>query len=470
MGILILYILLICIWHSILFFGYDLGLNVILFMIPLLVLIYYSFKKCKKINNKYGLLFMIPIILLSCGYFIYDNTVMKVLNGIVITLLFTLLYLYTIKPTYVIGNIIRDIFSIICEPFNVIDKFYREIKPIKHENKTIINYNVKNKVISVIIILPIVLIVLLLLGSADMMFNNLFSGFYKFLGNIININIDDIFARIIIIFALFTYLGSVIYFLMYNYKDLNIVSNSSKKIENFTVKLLLTVLNFIYVVFDIIQIRSLFFHQVSTGIKYAEYARSGFFQLMIISIINLVIILVTKKVKEKDNGYIKISSLIMVFLTLIIIISSFMRMNLYEAAYGYTFLRLTVYLTLITEIILLLPTVFYIIKDNINIVKYYLIILTVVYTIFGLSPIDYIIAKRNINRYYNDSKLDIEYLMNYSYDNISLLVDLYNKTDDNELKTDLYNYLKTMKNDSKIKSFQEYNISRSKGLNVKIKK
>jgi len=122
-----------------------------------------------------------------------------------------------------------------------------------------------------------------------------------------------------------------------------------------------------------------------------------------------------------------------------------------------------VYITLITEVILLIPTVFYIIKDKINIVKYYMIILTVVYTLFGLSPIDYIIAKRNINRYYNDKKLDIEYLENYSYDNLSLLVDLYNDTDDKEIKDSLYTYFDILKNDAKINGFQEYNISRDLG-------
>ena len=59
----------------------------------------------------------------------------------------------------------------------------------------------------------------------------------------------------------------------------------------------------------------------------------------------------------------------MVFLTLIIIVSSFYRMNLYEQAYGYTLLRLGVYVALITEGILLIPTVVYIVKDKINILN-----------------------------------------------------------------------------------------------------
>ena len=53
MGNLILYILIICIYNSILFFGKRLGLNVILFNIPLLLFMIYVFKRNKIIKDYY---------------------------------------------------------------------------------------------------------------------------------------------------------------------------------------------------------------------------------------------------------------------------------------------------------------------------------------------------------------------------------------------------------------------------------
>ena len=39
------------------------------------------------------------------------------------------------------------------------------------------------------------------------------------------------------------------------------------------------------------------------NINYADYARQGFFQLMFVSVINLIVILVTKKYAAKNNKY-----------------------------------------------------------------------------------------------------------------------------------------------------------------------
>ena len=101
----------------------------------------------------------------------------------------------------------------------------------------------------------------------------------------------------------------------------------------------------------------------STILNYAQYARQGFFQLMIVSIINLVTILISKKKENGDenNTFTRCMSLIMIVFTFIIVISAGMRMHFYESAYGYTLLRLLVYCVLLTESILFIPTILYII-------------------------------------------------------------------------------------------------------------
>ena len=309
--------------------------------------------------------------------------------------------------------------------------------------------------------IPIVIIVLLLLSSADMLFSNIFGNFFSLFKKI---SIGNIIDRIILIILLFTYLGSTINYLLYEYKEKKGNSKKESKIENYTIKLLLTTLNIIYVVFDFIQIRSLMFHQGLTNINYAEYARSGFFQLMFISIINLSILLISKKSKE-DTKYNKIMSVIMVFLTFIIIVSSFLRMYMYESAYGYTLLRLLVYVTLLTEVILLIPTLVYIFNSKMNILKPYMIIIISIYTLLSLSPVDYFIAKNNINRFYKTGKIDVDYLKNYSTDNITLLCDLYDNMDDGSGKYSytrkfLKDYLVYIYNQNKNNSVREYNFSR----------
>ena len=151
----------------------------------------------------------------------------------------------------------------------------------------------------------------------------------------------------------------------------------------------------------------------------------------------------------------------MVFLTLVIIISSILRMHMYEAAFGYTTLRLLVYATLFTEIILLIPTVAYILNSKVKVLTYYIVIITIAYTLIGISPIDHIIANNNINRYYEKNKIDIRYLENYNADNVPDLINLYNKSEDVKLKEEIKGYFET-NIFYETKGFQEFNISKQK--------
>ena len=135
----------------------------------------------------------------------------------------------------------------------------------------------------------------------------------------------------------------------------------------------------------------------------------------------------------------------MIFLTIVIIASSFLRMHMYEMEYGYTTLRLLVFAALITEAVSMIPTVMYIFNREFGIVKSYMIITLVAFLILNFMNIDYVIAKRNINRYYYTQDIDLDYLKNYTYDNIPELVNFYNRIDDSKIKKDLGSYLYHMK-------------------------
>ena len=103
----------------------------------------------------------------------------------------------------------------------------------------------------------------------------------------------------------------------------------------------------------------------NTSINLAQNARQGFFELMFITVINFAIILFTsanQKKEETKNVYTKWMNVLMCIFTIVIAISAFMRMHLYESEFGYTFLRLMVYVILVTELISILPTIYYVVK------------------------------------------------------------------------------------------------------------
>lgn len=461
----LIYILIICIIHSILLYQKILGINVILLTIPLLLVLYKFLKDNDLIKNKKGLLFMIPIIILSITYFVYDN-IFKEFNVLVIPALYLLMYVYTIRPTNNLITLIVQMARTAFKPLDKVSNFIKETKQSLEERLKIKGDN-KKKIKSIIVVIPVVIVVLVLLSSADMVFGNMFSSVLDIFQDT---PIDNIIGRMIVGVILFIYMGSLMKYLYESFpqeKD----EDRYVKAEEFTIKLLLTTLNVIYVIFDIIQIHSLMLHHVGDKINYAEYARSGFFQLMFISILNIIILLISKR--NSNTKYNKIMELLMTGLTLIIIISSFLRMHLYEATYGYTLLRLGVYIILTTEVILLIPTILYILKEKYPILKSYLIVVVSVYTFINLFSIENIITKNNINRYYDTGKIDIEYLKNNNNDNIPQLVELYKNVIEakdienrEEVKILLEIYLDEdfIDKNSKTNSIFEYNISKEKAI------
>lgn len=459
----VIYCLLLGIWNAILFYGKDYGISVVLFMIPLLIYFYFIFKKKNLIKNKNGLLFMIPIMLLSMTYFIFSGSVFGVLNLFTIIALILLMYIFTVKPTFNVMNIFKDMSRLLLKPWCYIGKFFK-----LSTSKIHLKMSDKSRKVfkSLLIVVPVVIIVLVLLSNADMIFDRLFASFFSKLRDLLTLEAFDnflgkAFITLLVMFAI----GTTSMYIISAYKDEEKKKKEVKKKDLYTIKLLVTVLNIIYIIFDFIQIKSLMLHNVSSGINFAEYARHGFFELMVVSFINLGVILIYKKYEsenKKDTKYINIMSVVMVFLTLIIIASSFMRMHLYEAAYGYTVLRLLVFATLITEALLMIPTVMYIFNSKFNIVKSYLIIMISVYCILNYINIDRLIAYRNVNKYYVDNKIDLNYLMNFGSDNVPVLIDLYKNTKEEDMKYVLHEYLIDTYENNKINSIFEYNISRAR--------
>ena len=468
---LIIYILLFSIYTNILFYDHSIGLNWLLYCIPLILLSIYTLSKEKRIKHKSGLLFIIPIIILSISELLY-NSIFTDLNTIIIPLLFLFMYIYTIRPTFKLKELLLDIGRLIFKKFNItFIKNYVNLISLKTKKIIKLNQESKKKILSILVVIPIVIIVLSLLITADMQFKSLFSFAFDSLDGV---DIVTIITRICFILFEFIFLGSFFNYLLYQYGKENYPNKSSFKIDQYTIKLLLIVLNIIYIVFDIIQIRSLFLHHVGDGIIYSEYARTGFFQLMFVSVLNIGIILLTKKSKEDIN--IKHLSSLLVFLTLIIIGSSFYRMYLYDTAYGYTVLRLLVYTTLMTETMLLVPTVFYIYNSKVKILKYYMIICLSVYTLMNVYSIDKIIAKNNINRYDRSKKVDIDYLVDLSEDDIPELYEFYSTVNDNEIREEIQkkvcNKYRTYDDNKysivtyKDRSIFEYNYGRKEAIKI----
>ena len=160
----------------------------------------------------------------------------------------------------------------------------------------------------------------MLLSSADEIFGKLFINIADNILEIFrNIKISTLIVKLILTCICFIYFVCFFEYITYRYEIDNIEEKKKTQKDDFTIKMILTSLNIIYLFFCIIQIKALFLKNVS--INYADYARKGFFQLMIVSAINLVTILIAKNYNKNTNvktKYINSMSILMILFTFII--------------------------------------------------------------------------------------------------------------------------------------------------------
>jgi hypothetical protein len=237
---------------------------------------------------------------------------------------------------------------------------------------------------------------------------------------------------------------------------------------------ILVLINIIYAVFSFIQFTYLFGGStfvLPSSYTYAEYARRGFFELIVVSIINFGILLFgivfVKKENKKMLDAIRTFFTLLVIFTFVILTSAFYRMLVYEQAYGFTYLRVFVQTFMIMLFFLFIVNIIYIWYPKLPIIKSYFIISLAVYIIMNFANVDVIIARNNIDRYYETKQIDMVYLKGLSYDAVpemqKLLTSVKDSSESGEkrIAEDILEYFedKNIELEDQ-KSWQSFNISR----------
>jgi len=183
-----------------------------------------------------------------------------------------------------------------------------------------------------------------------------------------------------------------------------------------------------------------------------------------VTLINFTLLLSSLKFTKADGklvaGTVRILHSLLVLCTMVILSSAFLRMSLYEAAYGYTYLRVLTHSFMIFLFILFVIALYKIWNEHVSLLKPYIVITLMAYLILNFANIDVLIAKNNIERYIETGKLDTHYLRNLSYDSIPVLVKLL---DEENTPSDLKQYLLEQQSElAKDQEWQSFNLSQHK--------
>jgi hypothetical protein len=236
-------------------------------------------------------------------------------------------------------------------------------------------------------------------------------------------------------------------------------------------------LNVLFLIFIAIQVTYLFggsANVVGGAFTYAEYARKGFFELVAVAGLSLLLIFVTERIllreRETHDKRFKLLSGLLIAQVLIIMVSAFKRLNLYEQAYGFTSLRLYSYIFIIWLAVVFLVLLYKIFagrRENEFALTMFIGVLALLAT-FNFLNVDGTVARKNIDRYEQTGRLDVRYLDDLSDDAVIQVTRLLESDDDklrDNVAASLYDRRQVLRS-AENTSWQSYNLTRSAALSA----
>ena len=304
-------------------------------------------------QNRRSLVCLALIALMAANYTIFDAVTEQSLGIIVMQTVFIYWIMATTKTSiagdlsaYVIGDALKQIIIV---PFA---NFFKCPSALARGSKGRRTGGVMLAIIvGVCITIPVAGFVVVLLSAADSVFGSAMSGVAK----IFKLDWLEYLGELILGLPVAFYLFGLIF------GDASEEAGGRDKVsrESFDRRaekmhsvpvtiaaILMTVLNVIYIVFLVLQASYLFaaFRNVlPEGMTYAGFARSGFFQLCLVAVINLAVVLCAQCFSRKVGGelhhVVRVETAVTALFTIGLAATAFRKMYMYIATYGLTQLR-----------------------------------------------------------------------------------------------------------------------------------
>ena len=226
-------------------------------------------------------------------------------------------------------------------------------------------YNFMPILRGLVIAVPVVMIFASLLASADVVFNQRLEGFVE----VFKLeNLPEYIFRMIYILVIGYGLAGIFLHAATSSTDEKLIGEDKPVIPAFLgfieSSIVLGSVVALFATFVVIQFQYFFGGTTNInveGFTYAEYARKGFGELVAVAFFALMMLLtlsgVTKRETETQRKIYSGLGIALVALLLVMLVSAYQRLNLYEAAYGFSRLRTYTHVFLIWIGLLLITTI-----------------------------------------------------------------------------------------------------------------
>ena len=165
----------------------------------------------------------------------------------------------------------------------------------------------------------------------------------------------------------------------------------------------------------------------SLGVSYADWARSGFFQMVGVTVLNLSLTLASLCLSRREGrAWRALRGLCAVLAgeSLILLASAAWRMTLYVSAYGLSFKRLLTYWGMGMMALFLLLGLWKSLRPDFRFCKWAFPLALAGWLVINCVPVDYLVARNQVDRYLDGESpvVSVRYLLyTLSYDTISQL-------------------------------------------------
>ena len=166
------------------------------------------------------------------------------------------------------------------------------------------------------------------------------------------------------------------------------------------------------------------------GYTYSEYARRGFGELVAVAVFSLLLILigssVTRRETEIQRRVFSGLGIGVVALVIVMLVSAFQRLLLYEAAYGFSRLRAYTHVFMLWLALLLVAVVILEILHRERAFALAALVASLGFVLsLGIMNVDGFIVRQNVARAVQGETFDVSYLTNLSSDAVPALAAAY---------------------------------------------
>jgi hypothetical protein len=410
------------------------GISVLLYTIIILgTVIYFSNLFRNPLNSSIYLL--IPIILFFAAFtFIRASGMLLFFNTFLIFyLLLLLVRLRQIPDTALTRFNIGQYFqSIPILPFRFYKEANTELRTLKFRRENASPRLTYGPVLrGLLISLPILIVFVLLLSSADLEFHKFVSSIFRFH---ISINGNLVAQLILAVLVALAFIGAlVIFFMRPPEQDHEKVRPNRFELGTVESSIILGSIEALFLLFLLVQAAYFFggSHQVmTTGFTYAEYARHGFFELITVAALSLLLIWWLKQSirlhTPRQTNKFKILVTLLIAEVMIIMISAHSRLSLYENTYGFTESRILAHLFIYWLAVAFILLAIYTIRTEPEHQFAFRLFISVLvfFAVLNLINPDALIARHNVARMQATGKIDSLSLANLSEDATPILAQL----------------------------------------------